>query len=75
MNRQQNHYQGSLKVSFNHPCFELLATILFIRTMISENVGRTKASGSQHSSINLEIQYIEQKSRGNTSIGLTARQI
>ena len=37
-------YQGSLNVSFHHPCFEQLATILSNRTMISEKVGLTTGS-------------------------------
>lgn len=45
-------YQGSLNVSFHQPCLEQFATILSKRTIISEKVGLTTDSGSQHSSIN-----------------------
>ena len=51
--RVKRTYQGSLNVSFHHPCFEQLVTILSNLTIISEKVGLTTGSGAQHSSINL----------------------
>jgi hypothetical protein len=51
--RARDAYHGSLKVSFNHPCFEQLEQILSSLVMISEKVGLPPGSESQHSSINL----------------------
>lgn len=52
--QKMKSYQGNLNVSFHHPCFEQLATILSSRIIISENVGLIAASGCQHFSINLQ---------------------
>lgn len=47
-------YQGNLRASFHRTCLAQVQQTLSNRIIISEKVGLTAGSGSQHSSINLQ---------------------